>query len=259
MKGAIKNNLFELMQKCINYVQSLNHKTVSYKRDGSIVTQADIFLSKFISNQLFNLYPKIPIISEEEQLDIKMLNEETFWLIDPIDGTASFAKGGKGYTINIALIEYGEPVIGIIGYPPDNKIWYGQGNKVFLRKNGAFLNLNLVATTSDKIRIVCSHHSDSETMKFLDKIENAVIKKYSSSIKFCKLAEGKADFYPRIQSIKKWDIAAGDAILRASGGIVLNSNGEIFDYSNGNYETGSFFAVSSMKLWEKLIKNNILN
>ena len=256
MEELIKNNLFTLMQKCMTYLQNMNNKTLSYKSDGSIVTKADIFLSKFISNQLLNFYPKIPIISEEENPDNKILNEKKFWLIDPIDGTSSFASGGKGYTINIALVENGVPIIGIIGYPPENTIWYGHGNKASLKKEGVLLNLNSLASPSDKIRIVLSHRVDSKTLELLNKIENTVIQKYSSSIKFCKLAEGKADFYPRIQSINKWDIAAGDAILRAAGGIILNQNGEIFNYSNGNFETGSFFAVSSLELWEKL-KNNI--
>lgn len=257
MNELMKNYLFALMQKCMLYIQGLNNNKVSYKKDGSVVTEADIYLSKFISNQLRQYYPRIPIISEEESLNIKILNEKTFWLIDPIDGTSSFARGGTGYTINIALVEKGVPVVGIIGHPPKNTIWYGHGNKALLKKNGTLLNLNVVSVPLDKIRIVLSYHYDNEIKNLLSKIKNASIKNYSSSIKFCKLAEGEADFYPRIQSINKWDIAAGDAILRASGGIVLNKNGEIFNYSNGNFTTGSFFALSSFQLWKKL-KNKVL-
>ena len=251
MNKLIKKKLIALMEKCMSYLEGVTDNTVTYKSDGTLVTKADKYLSKFISIELIKLYPNIPIISEEEALYNKILKENCYWLIDPIDGTASYAKGGKGYTINIALIEKGLPVIGIIGYPAENTIWYGQGKNAFIIKGGKHLNLNVVVPKA-KIRIVMSNNPDSHTIKFLQTIKNTKIKKYSYSIKFCKIAQGKADFYPRLQSINKWDIAAGDAILRAAGGYVLDKNGNIFNYNKGDFETGSFFAVSSMELWKKI-------
>ena len=101
-----------------------------------------------------------------------------------------------------------------------------------------------------------SKNHDILTKKFVDKITKVKIKYYSSSIKFCKLAEGKADIYPRLQSINKWDIAAGDAILRSAGGVVLNENGKEMLYNSYGSDTGNFFALSSKQHWEYL-KNKI--
>ena len=94
----------------------------------------------------------------------------------------------------------------------------------------------------------------SFTKNFVKKIKGAHLKYYSSSIKFCKLAEGKADFYPRFQSISKWDIAAGDAILRASGGYMLDKRGLNYNYNSLKVETGTFFAIASRILWSRVKK-----
>ena len=93
--------------------------------------------------------------------------------------------------------------------------------------------------------------------KFLKNIPNLDIEYCSSSIKFCRLAEGQADLYPRLQSISKWDIAAGDAILRSAGGNVLNDKGQQIKYNTGIFETGHFFAVSSKKIWDNIVKLNL--
>ena len=99
-----------------------------------------------------------------------------------------------------------------------------------------------------------SKRNDAKTKSFVDKIDNTIIYYFSSSLKFCKLVEGKANIYPRLHSISKWDIAAGDAILRAAGGILLNGDGKIFFYNTKTSKTGVFFALSSIALWEKSIK-----
>ena len=101
-----------------------------------------------------------------------------------------------------------------------------------------------------------SKKPDVLTKALVEKIINVKIKYYSSSIKFCKLAEGKADIYPRLQGINKWDIAAGDAILRAAGGVVFNENGKEMLYNNFGSYTGKFFALSSKEYW-KYLKNKI--
>ena len=100
----------------------------------------------------------------------------------------------------------------------------------------------------DYIRIITSKNLDYDTKEFIKKFFNAKVTSLSSSIKFCKLAEGKADIYPRLQSINKWDIAAGDAILRAAGGILINSQGKFFDYSTASSKTGKFFALSTISI-----------
>ena len=142
-------------------------------------------------------------------------------MIDPID-SQSYSNGGLNYTINIALIDHGKPILGIIGHPPSNSIWFGSKDIAYkkLKKKKYLLK---TVTNISKPKIIVSGNLDKKTHTFIQKIKAAKLKKFSSSIKFCMLAEGEADIYPRLNGIKKWDIAAGDAILRAAGGMVLDA------------------------------------
>ena len=110
---------------------------------------------------------------------------------------------------------------------------------------------------NDTYKIIMSKTFDTDTNNFIKKIKNADIEYCSSSIKFCKISQGKANIYPRLTSISKWDIAAGEAILRASGGIVLDYTGKKFNYSTSSIKTGKFFALSSKSLWNKIVLNAI--
>ena len=105
--------------------------------------------------------------------------------------------------------------------------------------------------------VIMSKNYDLLTKEFVNKINNVNIKYYSSSIKFCKLAEGEGDLYPRLHSINKWDIGAGDAILRSAGGVVFNENGKEMLYNSPGANTGYFFALSSKKIWYNLKKSNL--
>ena len=178
--------------------------------------------------------------------------KKLYWLIDPIDGTRSYNSGEKGYTINIALIKNGKPIIGIIGHPPSNMIWFGSKEIAYKENNGHKL---LLKTRSNfkQPTVILSESYHQETHNFVKKIKSAKQTKISSSLKFCHIAEGKAQLYPRLHSIKKWDIAAGDAILRAAGGILLNAHLKSYKYNTPNSRTGNFFAVATPK-WKETLK-----
>ena len=221
----LTKNLTSLMHICMK--KALSYKIIksSNKKDGTLITEADKEIDALIKKKLYSIYPGIPIISEEGELDKNDFLNELYWLVDPIDGTSSYAKKSNGYTINLALIHNGNPIIGFIAHPPSNTIWYGLNNKAIVIRDNCEKKIQVSDFNDKKIRVVLSKSKDFETKGFLKNIPNLEIEYCSSSIKFCRLAEGKADMYPRLQSINKWDIAAGDAILRSAGGTVLNNKG----------------------------------
>ena len=228
-------------------------KQISYKADGTVVTKTDYKINNLIFKNLNKYFSEIPIISEEKDFKDIIFLEKLYWIVDPIDGTSSFIRGEDNYTVNVALIENGYPKLGIIGHPPTNTIWYGNNNIATVNREGNSMKIKVSKFNNKNIRVLLSSNPDKETSKLVKKIDNVLIEKCSSSIKFCKLAEGKADIYPRLQSINKWDIAAGDAILTAAGGNLYNHNGKKFQYNYEDKQTGSFFAVTSKKYLTFLI------
>ena len=246
----VEKNLIKLMNEAINCINNEKDKTGSYKYDGTIITKADKLVDNIIKNYLEDFMPNIPIISEEGLYKDNDFIENIYWLIDPIDGTSSYSKGGDEFTVNIALIQDGFPILGLIAHPPTNSIWFGYKNFAYKIQNGKkkILQTNKNFKTP---KILISNNLDKHTKIFLKKIKTFELIKYSSSIKFCKIAEGEADFYPRLESINKWDIAAGDAILRAAGGLLLDNELQKYKYNLPGNLTGSFYAISSTNQWYK--------
>ena len=254
---ALKNRLFDLIQECTDKALSYVDIKIEKKNDGSIVTQADIEINSVIKKKLKSIDADIPIISEESKLNKNDFLQKIYWLIDPIDGTSSFAKNLNGYTINIALIENGIPVLGIISHPPTNTIWFGSENNTIIVKDNIEKHIHVSNFEKNNFKVILSKNYDPKTKALVDKLPCSNIAYFSSSLKFCKLAEGKAHLYPRLESISKWDIAAGDAILRSAGGTVLDDAGIELKYNSKSFRTGQFFAVSSKSLWHKYIYSNL--
>ena len=254
--NSFKENLFFLIKECMKSALKKRNKEIRKKKDGSIVTIADKEIHHLIISKLSKLYSNIPIISEEGKFESKSFLNKVYWLVDPIDGTSSYAAGKSGYTINIALIKDGFPILGIIANPPTNMIWYGENKNALVSISGNEKKISVKSFYQSNLDVVMSRNYDLLTKEFISKINEANIKYYSSSIKFCKLAEGQADLYPRLNSIKKWDIGAGDAILRAAGGLVVNDKGKVMLYNTPGSDTGKFFALSSRKVWKIIKKSN---
>jgi len=215
---------------------------VCYKDDNSPVTNADKEISDFIYNGLTKLTPNIPVICEEREP--VALNKEHFWLIDPIDGTKSYVKSEDTYTVNIALIKNGMPVIGFIYQPSIQKLHYTDVNNI-LR-----VEQNDVAVSFDALprnhysAVVSSRCSNSEIKKFLEKHLITEIVSIPSSIKLCLIAEGKADIYPKFGTTMEWDIAAGHALIKANGGNVVDLDGNELVYQKKNFQNPHFYAYS---------------
>ncbi|MCX5513562.1 3'(2'),5'-bisphosphate nucleotidase [Kaistia algarum] len=210
---------------------------VDAKSDASPVTEADRLAEAIILADLAKLAPDIPVIAEEACCaGIVPDVTSRFFLVDPVDGTREFVGRNGEFTVNIALVEDGEPVFGIVYAPALGVLFMGRaglGAEEMKIAAGAIVARRAitVATPSVPPRIVASRsHRTPETDDFLAEYPDASIVPAGSSLKFCLLASGKADLYPRFGPTMQWDTAAGDAVLRAAGGSVTTPDGDLLRY-----------------------------
>tara|TARA_B100000902_G_scaffold295315_1_gene282126 strand:- start:329 stop:1099 length:771 start_codon:yes stop_codon:yes gene_type:complete len=216
------------------------------KTDGSPVTDADKDAEEIILAAIKQLAPEVLVVSEENADSHIKSSQKNFFLVDPLDGTKEFLKkDGKGsFTVNIGLIENNVPTMGIIYAPALDQMFFGCKNfGAWKTVNGKSTRISARKTQHGKIIAVTSaSHQDSETTNWLEKNNIAVTKSIGSSLKFCLVASGQADVYPRFGPTMEWDTAAGDAILRAAGGTVLKPNFLPFQYGKHCYKNEPFIA-----------------
>ena len=220
------NDIKDIALKASEVIMEIYNKDfeVEYKEDNSPLTEADIKSNEIICNSLINLYPNIPIMSEEnKQTDYEQRKDwEYYWCIDPIDGTKEFVKKNGEFTVNIALIHNQEPVLGVV-YAPVIDVMYSAKKGV-----GAFKNMHKLPIKRDdnKYIIVASKsHMSEDTQTSIDNIKTVKEKQMismGSSLKLCLVADGSADCYPRIAPTMEWDTAAADAIVRCAGKMTYN-------------------------------------
>lgn len=215
-----------------------------FKSDNSPLTLADKASHQIIAAYLQKLYPSIPLLSEEgKQLDFNIRNNwQTFWLVDPLDGTKEFIKRNGEFTVNIALIQDNKPVLGVI-YAPVTKQLYGGSAETGAFKKLPGQNAQPISVNYKKTSLVAvgsRSHADPAEGEVLSKFDIASSVSIGSSLKFCLIAEGKADIYYRHGPTMEWDTAAGQAIVQAAGGKVLDTTGNIFTYNKPSLVNGSF-------------------
>ena len=228
------------------------------KEDSSPLTKADEISHKIIVNSLNILTPNIPILSEEgANISFETRSKwERYWLIDPLDGTKEFIKRNGEFTVNIALIESGTPILGIIHIPVSKETYWGSKNEgsFYLDGDNSIEKIYTNNEHQNPIRIMASRSHPSKKLHFfLEEIDQYEIFTKGSSLKFCLIACGKADIYPRFTPTSEWDIAAGEAIIRYAGGEVLNINGERLTYNDKENFLNPFFIASSNKILAKKI------
>jgi 3'(2'), 5'-bisphosphate nucleotidase len=209
------------------------------KVDGSPVTAADERAEAIIRASLSRLAPTMPIVAEEAAAAGAPLDVGArFLLVDPLDGTKEFLSRNGEFTINVALIEAGAPVAGAVYAPAQGRLWFaGETAYVcdapvggYLPNESAWRKLRTRAAPAGLVALASRSHCDPQTEAFLAGLPIAERKSAGSSLKFCLIAEGGADVYPRFAPTMEWDTAAGDAVLRAAGGVVLNLDGAPLDY-----------------------------
>ncbi|PCJ82076.1 MAG: 3'(2'),5'-bisphosphate nucleotidase [Hyphomicrobiales bacterium] len=234
-----------------------------FKDDQSPVTVADQAAEKIIVSVLREKYPDIPVVAEEEMSaghdpeDFGSKKQsQRFFLVDPLDGTREFINQRSDFTVNIALIENGIPVAGIVYAPARGELYYGHGDTATYVKVEAYTpvsrqQIHVANKKTARVAVASRSHRTPETDEFLQmhKITDCV--SVGSSLKFCILAKGEADIYPRFGRTMEWDTAAGDAILRAAGGMTFCTDGTVFPYGKRDqthdapFANPSFIAVAS--------------
>lgn len=203
----------------------------SLKDDGSPVTEADRLSHRIIVEGLRRIAPSIPVLSEES-LEVPYCirkSWEYYFLVDPLDGTREFVNRNGEFTVNIALVHRDTPVLGLIHQPAEGFTYVAEKGCGAFRLNGAKERLPLEGN-SERFRVVLSR-LDSSAEDFLCGLPAAEVRRLGSSLKFCAVAEGRADFYPRMIPSKEWDTAAGFILVRESGGCTLQVTGEPLSYN----------------------------
>lgn len=202
---------------------------VNTKADDSPVTLADKESHRILCEGLADLDSR-PVISEEGDIPPWRVRQSwrEYWLIDPLDGTKEFIKGNGEFTINIALIRDGEPVFGIVYVPVTDVFYFGGKGRGAFRQDGLDITRRSircagVPTADDQWRVLGSRsHPSAQLAEFLVRLPRHQLKSVGSSLKLCLIAEGEADLYPRFGPTSEWDTAAGQAVLEAAGGQVLD-------------------------------------
>ncbi len=216
------------------------------KSDKSPVTEADQAAERHILASLQAILPGVPVIAEESAAagHIPRIGS-SFLLVDPLDGTSEFIAGRPEYTVNIALIENGVPIVGAIGAPELGQTFAGAPGWAGRRDGGgAFRDIATRAMASPPVAVTSLSHCDTDTDAWLERWPGHTRCGVGSSLKFALLAEGKADVYPRFGTTCEWDTAAGHAILSAAGGAVTTPDGNAFTYgkADSGYRNGPFIA-----------------
>ena len=208
---------------------------VQEKGDESPLTQADLASHRRIVAGLESLTPDIPIISEEDGLPAfsERGQWQRYWLIDPLDGTKEFVNRNGEFTVNIALIDGHRPILGVVHVPVQDKTYIGcESHGSELRQGGAAEPIRVSAECASPARIVGSRsHRGTSLDAFLGKIGETELVPMGSSLKFCVVAEGRADVYPRLGPTSEWDTAAAQAVVEQAGGKVLELDGKPLSYN----------------------------
>ena len=227
---------------------------VEHKDDRSPLTAADLAAHECIVAGLERLAPDIPVLSEESAQDVPALVRRQWsrmWLVDPLDGTREFVKRNGEFTVNIALIDDGVPVLGVVQAPVTGVLWHGQrGRGAFRRDGDVDTAVSTRAPATAPLRVAASRsHRDQRTEAFMARMGEVEPVGIGSSLKFCRLAEGAMDVYPRFGPTSEWDTAAGQCVLEAAGGVVVDPRGRALRYNQRDtILNGDFLALGDPAL-----------
>lgn len=224
---------------------------VKTKSDASPVTEADEAADALISAGLRAAFPDVTLITEEQSAT-HALQASTFFIVDPLDGTKEFVQRRGDFTVNIAYVENGVPLRGVVYAPARSRLFYTRADGQAVEEIGPFdletrgtqQVIHVSTPDNQALRVVASKsHRDAATDAYIAKYAVSDFKSAGSSLKFCLVATGEADLYPRLGRTMEWDTAAGDAVLRGAGGQIIRfDDHKTFNYGKPGWEN-SFFIV----------------
>jgi 3'(2'), 5'-bisphosphate nucleotidase len=254
--AALMEPLTDLVMEAGAAILAVNRHAMKIdgKTDGSPVTEADLAADRIIRDGLARLVPEVPTLSEECIPSGKPPYDGSFFLIDPLDGTKEFVAGRSEFTVNLALVTNGTPLLGIIGAPALGLIWrglVGRGAERLTTSDAAarvaepIHTRRIPARGAPWIVAVSRSHGDSRTEAFIESRPGATRQALGSAVKFGRVAEGGADIYPRLAPTCEWDIAAGHAIVTAAGGKITGAKGSDLYFGRGRED----FIVPEFIAW----------
>ncbi len=242
---------------------------VDRKDDGSPLTAADRRAHETILAGLTTLTPDIPVLSEESNREVFAARRQwtRFWLVDPLDGTREFVRGSGDFTVNIALIDNGAPILGVVHTPVQNISHYAASGVGAFRNYGtsASESIRTRSTGAEKTTLLKSHsHAGPETVRFRRNLERQVgevnVISMGSSLKICMVAEGSADIYPRLGPTSEWDTAAAHCILDVAGGQLIDPCGNRLRYNKPDILNPWFLACGDQSVdWTKFLDKKANN
>lgn len=226
---------------------------VKVKSDSSPVTEADEAADAIISAGLRSEFPQIMLVTEEQSAS-HLLQGNTFLIVDPLDGTKEFVNRRGDFTVNIALVENGVPTRGVVYAPAKSRMFFTDATGSAVEETGAFdpdrmghlVPLHVAASDNQALMVVASKsHRDQATDDYISKYAVKDMKSAGSSLKFCLVATGEADLYPRVGRTMEWDTAAGHAVLTGAGGLVVRFDDHTpLTYGKPGYENPFFIAYA---------------
>ena len=252
--AALMQPLTDLVIRAGTAILAVNRAAmrIEGKLDGSPVTEADLAADRIIAEGLARLAPQVPTLSEERVNSAKPPYNGSFFLIDPLDGTKEFVAGRDEFTVNLALVTNGTPLLGIVGAPALGLVWRGLvgrgAERLRLGENSVAEPIHtrpLPRRGEPWIVAVSRSHGDSRTEAFIAARPGAVRKTLGSAVKFGRVAEGEADIYPRLAPTCEWDIAAGHAVVTAAGGRITDAQGGELQFGRGRAD----FIVPAFIAW----------
>ena len=237
---------------------------VTAKADDSPVTAADVAAHHVLLDGLTALDPSIPVLSEEDANIAQSIRAgwTRWWLVDPLDGTKEFIAGSEEFTVNVALIEHGRVVFGVVSMPTSGRCYYGGAGLGAWRADSDVIvpiSVRHSPPAGEALTVVASRRHSSPAQERLlaglsEQLGELTLVSVGSSLKFCLLAEGAADCYPRLAPTSQWDTAAAQGVLEGASGVVLQLDGEPFSYpARESLLNESFLALPAQAPWRKAL------
>ncbi len=236
-----------------------NGVAVTLKKDSSPLTEADRASHDFLVRALAALTPDVPIVSEEsdERTHESLAGDDLFWLVDPLDGTKEFVKGTDEFTVNVALIESGQPIFGVVHAPALDLTYYGGQTLGAWLQNGEEdpISISTRRIDGDGLAIVASKdHAGPMVQAMLARMSNLQLRSMGSSLKFCLVAEAEADLYLRDLPTMEWDTAAAQCVVESAGGGVYSLDGAPLRYGKPGLKNPAIMTVGDVEFdWQSLI------
>jgi len=238
-----------------------DHGAVVLKKDASPLTAADAASHEFLAEHLPGLIPGLPVVSEEseESHALPPATQDRYWLIDPLDGTKEFIKAANAFTVNVALMEDGLPVLGVVHAPALDLTYYGARNSGAWRQTGGQPPEPIFTRRAEMARlavVASKDHAGPLVRAMLAHLAQPTLLSMGSSLKFCLVAEGKADIYLRDLPTMEWDTAAAQCVVESAGGSVCSLDGRPLGYGKPDLRNPAIMTIGDPRLdWLGLLRN----